>query len=106
MLYYLDQYASRAPFWNENYPRELFELHTMGAAAYLGVLNQDDVPADPDDPSYPIGYVDGDVYEAARCLSGWTISDSESQGGDTGLFFYEADWHDIAQKKVATRACT
>jgi uncharacterized protein (DUF1800 family) len=98
MLYYLDQYTSSAPFPNENYARELFELHTMGAENYLGVLDPLSVP--PDGMGNPIGYVDSDVYEAARCLAGFTFSSSVSQGGDTGLFYYDAGWHDIGSKLV------
>jgi uncharacterized protein (DUF1800 family) len=35
MLYYLDNASSRSGP-NENWPRELFELHTLGAENYLG----------------------------------------------------------------------
>ncbi len=38
MLVYLSNRSSRAGSANENYGRELFELHTLGRAAYLKVL--------------------------------------------------------------------
>ena len=38
MLYYLDNVASKASPANENYARELFELHTLGAGAYRNDL--------------------------------------------------------------------
>ena len=36
MLKYLDNADSQADHPNENYARELMELHTMGAGAYYG----------------------------------------------------------------------
>ena len=99
MLYYLDNYTSSAAGPNENFVRELFELHTMGAENYLGVMRQIDVPTDGE--GRPIGYVDDDVYEATRCFTGWTVANKDSgPGGDTGLFLYRADWHDRFQKNV------
>lgn len=92
MLYYLDNYTSTNAGPNENFARELIELHTLGAENYLGVMMQDDVPTDGD--GRPVGYVDEDVFEATRCLTGWTID------FDTGLFEYRDDWHDRFQKHV------
>ncbi len=92
MLYYLDNYTSSDDGPNENYARELFELHTLGAESYLGVLLQADVPTDLD--GRPVGYVDEDVFEATRCFTGWTFD------FDTGHFEYRADWHDPFQKHV------
>jgi uncharacterized protein (DUF1800 family) len=84
MMYMLDLYASTRAGPNENYARELCELHTLGAENYAGILR-------PDDASLPIGtertaaggarsirlkYVDDDVYEATRILTGLTISGS------------------------------
>ena len=46
MMYMLDNYTSSVTGPNENYARELFELHTLGAENYLGVMRQDDVPVD------------------------------------------------------------
>ena len=41
MLVYLDNRSSRAGAANENYGRELFELHTLGAPHYLNALYDD-----------------------------------------------------------------
>ena len=64
MLFYLDNYLNINAGPNENYARELFELHTLGADHYLGVIRQNEVPRDED--GTPVGYVDDDVYEATR----------------------------------------
>ena len=62
MLYYLDQAQSVAEGTmqgtqrrglNENYARELMELHTLGVGS---------------------GYTQGDVRELARVLTGWTVA--------------------------------
>jgi uncharacterized protein (DUF1800 family) len=99
MLYYLDNYTNSRAGPNENWAREVFELHTLGAENYLGVERQSDVPVDSD--GRPIGYVDDDVYEATRCFTGWTVANSDSgPGGNTGLFLYRDDWHDRFQKTV------
>jgi len=52
MIFYLDLYASAAATPNENYPRELLELYTMGVDG---------------------GYTQQDVEEVARALTGWTV---------------------------------
>jgi len=92
MLYYLDNYTSSSAGPNENWARELIELHTLGAENYLGVMRQVDVPLD--GLGRPVGYVDDDVFEATRCFTGWTFD------FDTGLFSYRTDWHDHFQKTV------
>lgn len=70
-----------------------------GAEHYLGVGAQENVQGYPD---APIGYVDDDVYEATRAFTGWSLSNSrnDSEVGDTGAFYYRADWHDRFQKRV------
>jgi uncharacterized protein (DUF1800 family) len=97
MLYYLDNYTSSNAGPNENFSRELFELHTMGAENYLGVMQQHEVPLDPQ--GRPIGYVDADVFESTRCFTGWSVNNSSSTG-NTGAFLYRPDWHDRFQKTV------
>ncbi len=92
MLFYLDNYLNINAGPNENYARELFELHTLGADRYLGVVRQNEVPRD--EAGKPVGYVDDDVYEATRSLTGWTVNE------DTGEFFYRTDRHDRFQKNV------
>lgn len=100
MLYYLDNYTSSRGGPNENYSRELFELHTLGAENYWGVIPQSQVPRD--DQGRPLGYVDADIYEATRCLTGWTYGydDSWQQIPDTGEFWYHEAWHDPYPKRV------
>jgi uncharacterized protein (DUF1800 family) len=53
MLFYLDNWVSKAGGLNENYARELMELHTLG-------VDQ--------------GYTQKDVTELARMLTGWTYA--------------------------------
>ena len=92
MLVYLDNHVNSNAGPNENYARELLELHTLGAMNYLGVRLQSEVPTGAD--GIPVAYVDGDVYEATRCLTGWTFDD------DSGEFLYREEWHDRFQKHV------
>ncbi|MES1201226.1 MAG: DUF1800 domain-containing protein [Pseudomonadota bacterium] len=105
MLHYLSQQSSRAGAANENYARELFELHTLGRDAYLNdhYNRWRDVPGALD--GRPIGYIDEDVYEAARAFTGWTVEngvriDEATQLPDTGKFTYVERWHDGYQKRV------
>ncbi len=103
MLFYLDNASSNRGGPNENYARELFELHTLGAENYFGVKRQRDVPGYAD--GKPIGYVDDDVYEATRCLTGWRVADDNDTAGlgDTGRFAFYLPWHDRFQKTVLGR---
>lgn len=64
---------------NENYARELLELHTMG------VHN---------------GYTQEDVVEAARCLSGWTFDAKRTFALNQNEAFFRSDWHDDGSKRV------
>lgn len=66
---------TRKPGINENYARELMELHTLGADG---------------------GYTQKDVQEVARCFTGWTI-DRPFQGGG---FVYRPWMHDDGEKTV------
>ena len=103
MLYYLDNHDSRAGGFNENYARELIELHTMGAEVYFATDDPSEVPVGSD--GRPVGYCDNDVYEAARCLTGWTVANGRSHTpGDTGEFFYYSGWHDQDEKEFLGRA--
>lgn len=103
MLYYLDNFINSRAGPNENYARELFELHTLGAENYLGVRRQRDVPGYHE--GQPIGYVDDDVYEATRCFTGWRVNDSDWEEGvrNNGTFLYYERWHDRFQKTVLGR---
>ena len=105
MLYYLDNFNSKASPANENYARELFELHTLGSDYYFNNLYNRwrEVPGAAQ--GKPIGYIDEDVYEAARAFTGWTIADGTKLGGrdvlpNTGEFYYYDGWHDNYQKRV------
>lgn len=73
MLYYLDNYASTRLGPNENYSRELLELHTLGVNG---------------------GYTENDVKEVARILTGWTI---DRRNGD---FTFLQAIHDFGPKLV------
>ena len=98
MMYMLDNYTSSVAGPNENYARELFELHTLGAENYFGVMRQDDVPTDAQ--GRPLGYVDADVFEATRCFTGWSVANGQSGAPNTGVFYYRPNWHDRFQKHV------
>ena len=105
MLYYLNQNNSSDAGPNENFARELFELHTLGAENYLGVRDPNSVEKDAN--GIAVGYVDNDVYEAARCLTGWRIDDDLGEWEDgvekTGNFLYYKPWHDRFNKLVLGR---
>jgi uncharacterized protein (DUF1800 family) len=89
MLFYLDNWQSAAPGMvrpfappkqrkaglNENYGRELMELHTLGVDG---------------------GYTQQDVTEVARCFTGWTIRQPQQGGG----FFFNPRMHDRGEKHV------
>jgi uncharacterized protein (DUF1800 family) len=91
---------------NENYARELMELHTLGVDG---------------------GYTQKDIVEVAKCFTGWTIADprgyrraaaatiqgtedrrmdrlQRSQGVpddvDSGEFYFNSRWHESGAKNV------
>lgn len=104
MLLYLDNASSRASPANENFARELFELHTLGKDNYLGHLHKKwrDVPGALEGKAE--GYIEEDVYEAARAFTGWTIADGawteNGNKANTGAFLYLEKWHDNYQKRI------
>ena len=105
MLSYLNNDASRASPANENFARELLELHTLGVENYYNDLydNWHDVPKT--DTGVAQGYIDQDVYEVARAFTGWSIGDGRrvSNGVNapkTGTFHYIEGWHDPYQKRI------
>lgn len=111
MLYYLNNRSSRAGSANENYARELFELHTLGRAAYLNTLYSHWRKVPGALVADPTAYIDEDVYEAARAFTGWTVEDGTSLGGGqslpkTGRFAYVESWHDNYQKRVLAQELT
>jgi uncharacterized protein (DUF1800 family) len=96
MLFYLDNAISRATTPNENYARELLELHTLGEDAYLGQVDPQSVSLNSE--GIAVGFTDKDVIEASRALSGWTVGSGDriSHGKKlplTGEFHYEAAFH-------------
>lgn len=108
MLVYLTNDESRASPANENFARELLELHTLGAGVYMNdrVAHWSEVPGAAEGLAQ--GYIDEDVYEVARCFTGWTIGDGRwvAEGATTpktGLFAYVEGWHDPYQKRVLGR---
>lgn len=88
---------------NENYARELLELHTLGVDG---------------------GYTQEDVIEVARAFTGWTMQlpgrggmDRRDRGGrnragrmasdgsaNAGEFVFRAEWHDPGEKTVMGRS--
>lgn len=93
MIFYLDNQSNSGDRPNENFARELFELHTMGAENYLGVQDPNN-PDLKDENGEPIGYVDADVYGATTCFTGWRID------LDAGLFVFDESKHFPYQKFV------
>jgi uncharacterized protein (DUF1800 family) len=77
MLYYLDNWVSKANGLNENYARELMELHTMG-------VDQ--------------GYTQKDVTELARMLTGWTYRPKKLVS-DNETFWFDPKRHDNGSKQ-------
>ena len=74
MLHYLDNDSNDAENPNENYARELMELHTLGVDG---------------------GYTEQDVVEVARAFTGWTTHPSTHDG-----FFFSDEMHDYNPKTV------
>ena len=74
MLYYLDGYSNTVQGPNENYARELMELHTLGVGG---------------------GYTESDVKEVARCFTGWSITDETED-----VFIFIPELHDSDSKVV------
>lgn len=109
MMYYLDNRSNRAgdgEGGNENYARELLELHTFGAENYLRFV---DNPANVgtityNGKTYVKGYTENDIFEIANCLSGWTVADGYWQLPDevanNGTFYYFDEWHATGAKTV------
>lgn len=78
MLYYLNNAESRREAPNENYARELMELHTLGVEG---------------------GYTEQDVKEVARCFTGWTITRPRLNQGKIAYVFVP-EMHDDGEKIV------
>jgi uncharacterized protein (DUF1800 family) len=72
MIVYLDTFSSTKESPNENYARELMELHTVGV----------------DGP-----YTHFDIDEVARCFTGWRVNAG-------GTFLFQPSRHDFEEKLV------
>jgi uncharacterized protein (DUF1800 family) len=93
MLFYLDNWLSTRPGYtvrggpnqgrraglNENYARELMELHTLGVDG---------------------GYTQADVTEVARAFTGWTIDRPRQDA----RYVYRPAMHDFGDKRVLGQA--
>jgi uncharacterized protein (DUF1800 family) len=107
MLFYLDNQSSRAGAPNENFARELLELHTLGREAYAGAAPVGrEVPRGPD--GVASAYVDGDVWEAARAFTGWSIANGQRLDPTralprSGAFVFVDAWSDPYQKRFLGR---
>jgi uncharacterized protein (DUF1800 family) len=81
MLWYLDgrvnRRAKESERPNENYGRELLELHSMGVHG---------------------GYSQQDVMEIARCLTGWTVRERAKSRFAVGKVEFRPDLHDDGPK--------
>ena len=89
MLFYLDNWQNTAPNspgahgqfqgLNENYARELMELHTLGVNG---------------------GYTQEDVIALARILTGWGLRRRDTKGGGDGYgFYFDSKRHDFSDKR-------
>ena len=108
MLYYLNNADSVASPANENFARELLELHTLGAANYLNDRYSDWRAVPGAEAGRAEGYLDLDVYEVARAFTGWSVGDGRwlAEGENaplTGRMHYVARWHDPYQKRILGR---
>jgi uncharacterized protein (DUF1800 family) len=77
MLVYLDNAQSKYPEPNENYARELLELHTLGVDG---------------------GYSYADILTVARAFTGWTVGALRRRQDRAAQFVYLANWHDEDEK--------
>ena len=95
MLFYLDNWRSsdpssgsaKGPFrgLNENYARELMELHTLSING---------------------GYTQADVESLARSLTGWSILRRTQPSPDESGFVFAADRHDAEPKMLLGQSIT
>jgi uncharacterized protein (DUF1800 family) len=108
MMYYLDNVWNSKYGPNENYARELQELHTLGAVHSWSFTAEIDIPAAVPMPGsatvlpagLKAGYSEQDVRQVTLCLTGWTISNPYTDGLNSGAFVYYSDWHDSSAKRV------
>ncbi len=80
MMRYLDTLRNTKAGPNENYAREVMELHTLGAAV-------NGVP-----------YTEQDVKEVARCFTGWSLDNNNAW-----VYLFRPENHDDGHKTVLGR---
>jgi uncharacterized protein (DUF1800 family) len=100
MLLYLDNWLNSEDGPNENYARELLELHTLGDDSYFGTVPRSEVPLD--GGGVQVGFVDEDVFAVTRALTGWSLDGDpwwDLESGNGG-YLYRPDWHDTGAKNV------
>jgi uncharacterized protein (DUF1800 family) len=85
MLVYLDNVTNRKGNPNENYARELMELHTIGVNG---------------------GYTQDDVKAVAQAFTGWTVKpyNKANPGPDNGQFIFNTRQHDDDAKTILGQA--
>jgi uncharacterized protein (DUF1800 family) len=76
MLVYLDNYLNEKEHPNENYGREVMELHTLSVTG---------------------GYTEDDVINVARAFTGWTVDDKKKT--NAGMVF-SLEEHDTGPKTI------
>ncbi len=79
MLVYLDNAQSQKKGPNENYARELMELHTLGVNG---------------------GYSEDDVKQVARALTGWSVSTRKESKDGSIVYRFRPFFHDTSAKQV------
>lgn len=79
MIVYLDNFTNVKSSPNENYARELMELHTLGVDG---------------------GFTHGDVEEVARAFTGWTLSRIGNVGRRRNQFYFDALQHDDGARTI------
>ncbi len=82
MLRYLNNADSTAALPNENYAREILELHTMGRGVYLGKPTASAGIFPLQRGILASGFNDQDIIDASRAFSGWTLE--QGQAGPKG----------------------
>ncbi len=77
MLIYLDNWQSRRGKINENYARELLELHTLGVDG---------------------GYTQNDVIALAKIFTGWGLPPNNKRAEDRDGFYFDEKRHELGDK--------
>jgi uncharacterized protein (DUF1800 family) len=100
MMFFLNNESSRASHPNENYARELMELHTLGRPNYYDhqYASWSQVPLLA--TGEPIGFIDDDVFGAAKALSGWTVAEGYAGLANSGAFAYVPAFHSKEAARV------